>query len=543
MWLLDVLCGQKIRQATHRHLYALAGASIDSSRQHAAAVLRVLAENASPSVLLGHTPWSTPVRMPLEEIVRAYSLVTGGTGSGKTCFALTILKAIIDSLPSNSSGFGILDPKGDLFHGSLFLLLQRLNSLNQTDPPAAKELRRRIVIYDFGSRDPVSSYNILARWPDTEAEFFASNRAEMLLDLLAGSDKLSLGGTAVLQRLLLLLSEFNLPLTYIDEVLAEAPLLNQLISESKNEAAKTYFARQFPAVPKATIAALRRRVEALFSSGSVRSALAGNTAPDFRRMQDEGKIVLVSCFGQSISRGVRRVLQGLVLSDIRQAVFARRSPDRPYLWLCDEAQNFFLTEKLRDNMSDLLTMSRSFGTFFMYLTQNMSTAVQDARMLKVLYTNIRFSFSMRGEPSDCAFLKSALPVTGRRMRPKADPFAEQTFCTPSEERGLLLDEIANLSDRVGYLWLKTYASEAIPMKTADLAIPPARDIESATASIKKDPTCGLRMSKKVYDRLVAERDRKWLGGTEGPENEMTTVFEQTYRRLRGKSEDQNALAD
>src|SRR2546427_7994820 len=145
-------------------------------------------------------------------------------------------------------------------------------------------------------------------------------------------------------------------------------------------------------------------------------------APDFRRFQDEGKIVLLNCFGENISRGVRRLLQALVLSDIRQAVFARRQKDISYLWLCDEAQNFFLTEKERDNMTDLLTMSRSFGAYFVFLTQNMSTAVQDPRMLKILYTNIRWSFSMRGEPGDCAFLKAVLPVTGRALRPQASPF-------------------------------------------------------------------------------------------------------------------------
>src|SRR5204863_9237624 len=135
-----------------------------------------------------------------------------------------------------------------------------------------------------------------------------------------------------------------------------------------------------------------------------------------------GKIVLVNCFGASISRGVRRVLQGLVLSDIRQAVFARKNPSSPYLWFCDEAQNFFLTEKLRDNMSDLLTMSRSFGTFFLYLTQNIGSAVQDSRMMSTISTNTRWSFSMRGEPSDCDFLKSVLPITGRKPRLRTDPF-------------------------------------------------------------------------------------------------------------------------
>src|SRR5437867_11367132 len=100
-------------------------------------------------------------------------------------------------------------------------------------------------------------------------------------------------------------------------------------------------------------------------------------------------------------------------------------------------------------------MSRSIGSFFCFLSQNIVIAVQDARMLSTVYTNVRWTFSMRGEPSDCPFLKSALPVTGRRQRPRRDPFVEPTFCSLAEERGLLLDEIFGLPDRTGWLWLRT----------------------------------------------------------------------------------------
>src|SRR2546427_6006061 len=95
-----------------------------------------------------------------------------------------------------------------------------------------------------------------------------------------------------------------------------------------------------------SIAALRARMESLFASEGVRLALSGTTAPDFRALQNEGKIVLVNCAGPSITRGVRLLLQGLVLSDIRQAIFARaNNPPVTYLWMADEAQNFFLTKK------------------------------------------------------------------------------------------------------------------------------------------------------------------------------------------------------
>ncbi|MBI4444315.1 MAG: hypothetical protein HY645_00280 [Acidobacteria bacterium] len=280
-------------------------------------------------------------------------------------FALGILEQLIALLPfERGIGLGVIDPKADLFLGALFLLQKRLEQLARQDPQAAKELRRRIVIYDFSARSAVSSYNILARWPDAEADFFAANRADLLLDLLSGSDKLSLGGAALLQKALLLLSEFHLPITYLERLLHEDDLRLRLLDQCQNSSVKNFFFRQFPRIPKPTVAAVSRRMEALFSSEGVRLALSGNAAPDFRKLQDEANIVLINCFGRNIARGVRRLLQGLVLSDIRQGIFARQKRDHCFLWLADEAQNFFITEKLRDNITDVLTMARSYGQKF-----------------------------------------------------------------------------------------------------------------------------------------------------------------------------------
>ena len=72
--------------------------------------------------------------------------------------------------------------KGDLFFGAISLLAARLMHLAEHQPEAHEKLRSRIFIYDLSSRDPISSYNILARWPDAEPEFFALNRADILTD-------------------------------------------------------------------------------------------------------------------------------------------------------------------------------------------------------------------------------------------------------------------------------------------------------------------------------------------------------------------------
>jgi hypothetical protein len=275
------------------------------------------------------------------------------------------------------------------------------------------------------------------------------------------------------------------------------------------------------------LAALLRRFDALFTAEGVRLALGGVSAPNFRQLQDEGKIVVVTTFGKTIARGVRRVLQNLVFSDITQSVFSRQRPESPFLWLCDEAQNFFHTESLRDNVTDLLTMSRSFGTFFLFLTQDLQTAVHDPRALRVLNTNTRWCMAMRGDPADCTFLKPALPITGRRPKPRPHPFAEQTLYSPAEERALVHEDIASLPDREGYLWLKSRSAEAIRLVVADVPMPDGNALMQATSAIRQDATIGGRMSRKQYDQAIASRDRERSDQAPDLATSMTRRYQST----------------
>src|SRR5439155_25803626 len=251
--------GRKIEEDTETYLRQLALAPTLASRRNASELLARLRAEPGPSVTLGETEWGEPVAVPLGEITKGHGLVTAGTGAGKSMFALLILKSLIDSMPyAPATGFGVIDPKRDLFMGALFLLQKRLEHLARVDPVAAEELRRRIVIIDFSDRHLISPHNILARWPGAEPDFFALNRTDLLLDLLEGGDGLSLGGSAVLQKLLLLLSEFNLPITMLDDVLHDESLRRRLLARCRNSSVKAYFARRFASVPKPTVAALER---------------------------------------------------------------------------------------------------------------------------------------------------------------------------------------------------------------------------------------------------------------------------------------------
>jgi hypothetical protein len=528
-WILDQLFAKRLEGQTMRYLDELKRAPIGASGAQATDIMKDAGQVPDAAIFLGETLKGERVSIPVSDALHSHAVVTGGTGSGKTRFALLILKSLIDIMPqTRAMGFCVLDPKGETFLGTLYLLKQRIAKLGKAE---SRELRRRVVVIDFSLLDPLSSYNILVRWPNADAEFFAGNRADMLLDLLPGSDALSLGGSALLRKAILLLSEFGLPICWLDELLYDDAFRGKLLARSTNKDLVAYFTCQFQSTPKQTVAALSRRMEALFSSVALRCVLSGQTAPDFRALQDEGKIVLINCAGPNLSRGVRRVLQALLVSDFCHAIFSRERPDAPFLLVPDEAQNFFITEPLRDQMNDFLCMSRSFGVHGLFLTQSMTSAVQDSRLLNALHTNVRWSFAMRGEPSDAAYLKGALPVTGRRPRPRTSPFEEPSFHTLSEERSMALDGVASLPDRTGYLWRKSRTLAAFLMRTADLDLPAARELQQEVLPLRCDPTFGARQSKKECERTAEQRNREWRSE---PPSDLSDTFAGAYRRVRGE---------
>lgn len=532
--LLDLFFRRKLARRTDGILTETMLAPERVSREQASTLLRELSATSEPSVTLGRTTWGQDVSVPLSRFMNASGIATGGMGVGKTQSTLLPGKAIIGQLPQNRSigSFGTLDPKKEYFVNTIGLLGQRLEELYRQDPKLAEELRRSVIILDFSSRDQISPYNILKRWKNAEPDFFAASRADLLLDLLDSGDGLSITASALLQKAIRLLSEFDLPITWLDELLYDESFRSRLVNRTESTETAIFFTRNFPSVPKQTVAALSRRIGSLFSSEGVRQALSATTSPDLAAAQDEGKIVLVNFFGSNISRGVRQLLQALVFSDVTQAVFARRNHNRPFLWFCDEAQTLFATPRLRDNMSDLLTMSRSFGSHLVLITQNLSAAVQDTRLLRLVDTNIKWSFSMRGEPDDCAFLRPVLPVTGRKLQPKANPFDPPRFYSLNDERNMELSSIAHLPDRTGYLWLRDQSGDAIKIRTKDLDLPSGAHLAALVDPLLSDPSFGMRVSREEHVRNIEERRQAWFPEAVAT---MDTSFAEAYRHLRGES--------
>jgi hypothetical protein len=540
LWMLDKFLGRRMAREMRKHLNDVATTPERAARDQASAILRVLAARPGPHVMLGETDWGEAMRIPVIDLLRLHALITGGSGSGKTMAMLLMISAILEGSEDFRAGWAVVDgAKADLFLGTLYLIKRRLETLAARDPVAASRFRRRVRIIDFAApATTVTPFNLLARWPNAEPDSFASHQVDLLLDVLPNGDALKLAA-APLKTLIQILSAPEVGMSVIDliRVLDDEECLNEVLVRCHDGALVGTLTRQLRTVSRSTRAALRRRLEALVSSTSVARMLAGTTAPDFRRFQDEGCFVAVNCSGPNISGGLSQFLNTLVVSNFCRSVYGRRHPDVPFVVIADESQHLFSSAIMREHLSDAGRLSRRYGTHFWFITQNLSASVQDARLLRLLHTNVGWTWSGRGDPTDCAFLKPVIPVTGRRPRPKREPFEETRFYTDAEERTLLLEEVVNLPNRTGYIWLKGQSSEAVKVRTADLDIPQGAELEKAVLSIRNDATIGQRVSRKEYDRSldVKQRDERPARN----HSDADTALQEAYRRGRAKSKQAN----
>lgn len=519
---------ERMREQTRDYLSNLVHLPETAARERTEQLLARLRAEGDERVTLGYTPQEQAVELALPTLCTAHSIVTGASGGGKSRFILLLIAALLRC--RSRSAFGLLDPKSETFLNTIYLIARLLDEL----PPAfAEALRERIVMIDLSLSDPICSYNICKLWDGADLDYFVASRMETLQELLPSDQGLSLRGGIVVRHLLKLLTETEVPFGWIDRVIDDEDLRNRLLARARNAETIAYFRHRFPEESKATISAVQSRLSSLMASESVRLALSGHDAPDFRRYQDEGLLVPINCGGPNIPRITQRVLQQLFLADIRQSVYARQN-QHSYLWIADEAQNFFRTAQLRENFDELLRQARSFGTFFCAITQNLSTAVRDNDLLENLHTNCRWSLSLRGAPRDAHFLRDSLPVTGRMPKPSHNPFKEQEFYSLSEERAHRLAEIAHLPDRTGWFWVKSLSPEPILLTTANCNLPEASVRTRIINKLRLDPTFGRRVSRAEYLAQIEAQERALTGGEPTPASNTTLENLRRRYRARGK---------
>lgn len=455
-----------LHHATRSTLYELTDLNSKTQKEVEKQLLS-LQRNVRSRFLLGHTNWGYPVSVPLSLLVK-HSLVVGSTGAGKSYLALLLLSHSLEYFSSgNYIPIGILDAKGELAAKTVRYIQAHAYRFKERE---RERLRNRIFVMDFGQVDKVMPYNILD-CRDMPAELLVNSRIQTINQIYRGTSTLTTRMRSILKYMLLLMIENELPITLFEKLCLDTKLVQNLATRSKDERLRHYFATRFPKEARSTVLGLAQRIDSLFVSEGVRLSMSARNAPDFQKLQDEGHFVIINVCGPHISRSTSEFLLRIILSDIQQSVFRRQNTDKDFLWCLDEAQVLYRDQVSRENMNDLLTMSRSFGSYFMLLTQSLTSAVRDADIINSILQNIRWTMMFRSTLRDAKIIAPAIPVTGMLKNTQRFPFDQQKYLTKEQEIKVRLEEITHFPEQTGYLWLRSEILHAMEMKTRRLESP------------------------------------------------------------------------
>jgi len=506
----QALFHKRIRSATGTMLNQLQ--DVDGKlRRELERTLQRVSSSDEACLLLGETEWGFPVSLPLSKLI-AHSLVVGTTGAGKSYVALLFLNHALEQFGSGSCvPIGIVDAKGELAAKAIEYVYAHASKMSKEE---REPLRNRIFIIDFSKNDWVTPYNILS-CRGVPAELVVNNRIETISQIYNGPSGLTARMKSILKYFLLLLIEHNLPITMFDRLCNDSDTLGNLASKSKDVRLRHYFLHRFPKEPKGTIFGLRQRIDSLFVSDGVRLSLSASSSPDFQRLQDDGYFVIINVAGPHISRGTSEFLIRVILSDIQQSVFRRRNPENKYLWCLDEAQVLYKHHTSRENMNDLLTMARSFGSSFMLLTQSLTSAVHDTDILNSVLANIRWVLMFRSTLKDAKIIAPAIPVTGAMLNSKRHPFEAQKLLTKDQEFNVRLEDITHFPERTGYLWLRSDLPKAIKLRTQLLALPEeiAESIPEHFARFVQEHKIGNLIPRRQIEKELRELEARVLSAS------------------------------
>jgi hypothetical protein len=454
---------KRLSRATIETLSDLTNTARDQAQEQSRELSQLCAGKES-SIGFGKTGSGQQVAVPFSDAIR-HGLVLGASGSGKSFFGLSLIAQLLQNNASPiAPSFGLLDPKGELFAKTVRLIYAYLY---RCTPQERERLIKRIVIIDFGQESGkfITPYNILVHQAELPDEIMVGNRIDTIAEQFSGLSEMSVRMKLIAKYLFLLLAEFDLPISYIERLCNDQVLMKALVEKSTNPQIRDYFLYRFEDESRSTMLALRQRIDSLLMSEGVRLSLSATSVPDFAALQDQGAIILINTAGRMITRGIAELLQGLVLSDIKQSIFRRSNSGQRFLWFFDEAQNLYKTSANKEHMVDLFTMARSFNSHLVLLTQSLTSAVRDADILNSITGNASWVVLLRSTLRDAELLSPAIPISGTMPKPKPNPFEPIHYFTDREELKLQLNEITKLPNRSAYCWLKAHLSKAVKITT------------------------------------------------------------------------------
>ena len=272
-----------------------------------------------------------------------HTYIIGKTGTGKT----TLLANMMAQDIQQGKGFALLDPHGEI-----------------AEKIAAQDYRNRkqgIVYIDITDPNMEFGYNPLNRVHKQYRSLVASGIIEILKKL---HDVNSWGVKMehILRNVLLtLLDQPQASFSDIAKILRDKNYRNTCIKNIANEEVRAFWKDEFDKYHHFTranmIAPVLNKLSAFLSNPIAKKILVDNQKQfSFRKIMDEGKIVVINLSKGKTGEDISTLLGGLMLNAIALAAFSRAdTPEqnrRPFITYVDEFQSF-TTLSIANMLSEL----------------------------------------------------------------------------------------------------------------------------------------------------------------------------------------------
>lgn len=264
--------------------------------------------------------------------------VLGQTGTGKS----SLLKTIAESDAKAGQGFCLIDPHGDL----------------ATD--VHRCIQRDHLYWDVADPDCPFGYNPLTKVSAVLRPLVASGYIETLRH--QWSDAWGPRMENLLRwAILALLEQPSADFTNILPLMTNKNFRKEALAAVTDEEVRRFWKEEYPALSYKTaidgVAPIANKLGAFLAHPVLRKALTEPEQPiRFRRLMDEGKILIVNLGKGRLGSDAANVMGGLILTALRNAAFTREDQHeyqrRPFFVSVDEFHNF-TSETIAESLAEL----------------------------------------------------------------------------------------------------------------------------------------------------------------------------------------------
>jgi len=277
---------------------------------------------------------------PSDRLLHLY--VIGQTGTGKS----TLLHTMALQDAASGTGFCLIDPHGDL----------------------AEMLHERIAVphayWSVADPDCYLGYNPLTRVGESHRPLIASGLIESFRKQWA--DAWGPRMEHLLRHAILaLLDQPRADLRDIMRLFVEREFRNKVVARITDPQVRQFWVQEFPALNYKTaadgVAPIANKLGGFLTHPLVRRALCEPQEPlRFRKIMDEGQILIVNLAKGRLGSDMANVVGGLILTSLMNAAFSRHDVPvparRPFMLYVDEFHSF-----TTGAFADMLSEVRKYG--------------------------------------------------------------------------------------------------------------------------------------------------------------------------------------